>query len=235
MRSIDIIRVGAISLFFGWVSGVPAQLFQRLSQVQRVRYIVISQAIILTSILGGLSFAYLSSILFPSVITAWLLGIWSFFMVFNLDRFLVLSMLFTGTISERDLSASRLLKLIPRVGVAFILAISIALPLELKIFEVEINAHLVENKQLATPPQSNQRSRPAGLLVRIAALHNLKKDIPIIQGISLAVTALIVLISLMPFLLLLLSPYQDLQISWKSYQHEELMDVKNEIEDIKSK
>ena len=62
-------------------------------------------------------------------------------LIFNLDRFIV------STIRKRDCFSSEFFQATPRVILAIIIAIVISKPLQIKIFEKEINTVLLkENK-----------------------------------------------------------------------------------------
>jgi hypothetical protein len=65
--------------------------------------------------------------------------VWSL-LIFNLDRFIV------STIRKRDKFTSELLQAIPRIILAVIIAIVISKPLEIKLFEKEINTVLLKEK-----------------------------------------------------------------------------------------
>jgi hypothetical protein len=84
--------------------------------------------------------AYALFTVFDNVIPALLFGfVWSL-LIFNLDRFIV------STIRKRDSFASEFLQATPRIILAFIIAIVISKPLEIKIFEKEINTVLLKEK-----------------------------------------------------------------------------------------
>jgi hypothetical protein len=65
--------------------------------------------------------------------------VWSL-LIFNLDRFIV------STIRKRDKFGSEFLQATPRIILAIIIAIVISKPLEIKIFEKEINTVLLKEK-----------------------------------------------------------------------------------------
>jgi hypothetical protein len=65
-------------------------------------------------------------------------------LIFNLDRFIV------STIRKRDRFGSELLQASPRIVLAIIIAIVISKPLEIKIFEKEINTVLLKEKNAMT-------------------------------------------------------------------------------------
>jgi len=77
---------------------------------------------------------------FDTIYPAILFGlVWSL-LIFNLDRFIV------STIRKRDSFGSEFLQATPRIILAIIIAIVISKPLEIKIFEKEINTVLLKEK-----------------------------------------------------------------------------------------
>ena len=75
--------------------------------------------------------------------------IWSL-LIFNLDRYIV------STIKKRDSFKSELIQAAPRIILALIIAIVISKPLELKIFEKEINQVLLDEKNAITLENKEQ-------------------------------------------------------------------------------
>ena len=71
-------------------------------------------------------------------------------LIFNLDRFIV------STIKKRNNFLDELLKATPRLILAVIIAVVISKPLELKIFEKEINQVLLTEKNQMTLDNQDQ-------------------------------------------------------------------------------
>src|SRR5690606_4592495 len=87
---------------------------------------------------------------FDNYISAIAFGLVWGLLIFNLDRFIV------STIKKKDNFKSELLQASPRILLAVIIAIVIAKPLELKIFEKEINQVLLEQKNDLTLTNQEQ-------------------------------------------------------------------------------
>lgn len=105
------------------------------------KYVGIGATILFTAILAFCSSAYALHTVFDSVIMAILFGtVWAL-MIFNLDRYIVGSMKKYGSIWS-DLGVA-----LPRLAMAVLLALVISKPLELKIFEKEIDAELIVMQQ----------------------------------------------------------------------------------------
>ena len=87
-----------------------------------------------------LASAYALFTVFDSIYPALIFGfVWSL-LIFNLDRFIV------STIKKRDRFFDEFLQATPRIMLAVIIAIVISKPLEIKIFEKEINTVLLKEK-----------------------------------------------------------------------------------------
>ena len=90
------------------------------------------------------------TLFFDNYFTAIAFGfVWSL-LIFNLDRFIV------STIKKRNNIIDEIIQASPRIILAVIIAIVISKPLELKIFEKEINQVLLEQKNDLTLANQNQ-------------------------------------------------------------------------------
>lgn len=87
---------------------------------------------------------------FDNYYSAIFFGIVWGFLIFNLDRFIV------STIKKRDSFFDELIQASPRILLAIIIAVVISKPLELKIFEKEINQVLLEEKNQMTLENKDQ-------------------------------------------------------------------------------
>jgi hypothetical protein len=128
--------------FLWFCSGAFFPLIRR-SPSESNKYVGIGGAVLFTGILAALSAGYALYTIFESVGIAMLFAFLWGLLIFNLDRFIVSSMRKRNSVwSEWKLA-------IPRIALAVLLALVISKPLELKIFEKEINRKLDEGKTLA--------------------------------------------------------------------------------------
>lgn len=111
--------------------------------------------VLFTAVFATLSAGYAMFTVFDNVWTAVGFGILWGLMIFNLDRYIVSSIKKTGT------WWNQILMTIPRLILATFLGIIISKPLELKIFEKEVN------KQLNTIIQRNKKQLQAEMSGRI--------------------------------------------------------------------
>ena len=98
--------------------------------------------VLFTAVFATLSAGYAMFTVFDNVWTAVGFGLLWGLMIFNLDRYIVSSIKKTGT------WWNQVLMTIPRLILATFLGIIISKPLELKIFEKEVNKQLAQYEQI---------------------------------------------------------------------------------------
>ncbi|TDE55441.1 DUF4407 domain-containing protein [Flavobacterium sp. GT3P67] len=126
--------------FFILCSGADKDLLEGCSEGEQTKYVGIGATVFFTAIMAFLASSYALFTVFDSIYPAIAFGIvWSL-LIFNLDRFIV------STIRKRDQFGSEFLQATPRIILAVIIAIVISKPLEIKIFEKEINTVLLKEK-----------------------------------------------------------------------------------------
>lgn len=126
--------------FFILCSGADKKLLEDCSQGEKTKYVGIGATVFFTAVMAFIASAYALFTVFDSVYPALLFGfVWSL-LIFNLDRFIV------STIKKRDRFWDEFLQATPRIILAIIIAIVISKPLEIKIFEKEINTVLLKEK-----------------------------------------------------------------------------------------
>nr|WP_315155322.1 DUF4407 domain-containing protein [uncultured Flavobacterium sp.] len=126
--------------FFILCSGADKNLLEGCSQGEKTKFVGIGATVFFTAVMAFLASAYALFTVFYSVYPAIAFGlVWSL-LIFNLDRFIV------STIRKRDNFSAEFLQATPRILLAIIIAIVISKPLEIKIFEKEINTVLLKEK-----------------------------------------------------------------------------------------
>ena len=126
--------------FFILCSGADKNILEGCSEGEQTKYVGIGATVFFTAVMAFIASAYALFTVFDSVYPAILFGlVWSL-LIFNLDRFIV------STIRKRDKFGSEFLQATPRIILAVIIAIVISKPLEIKIFEKEINTVLLKEK-----------------------------------------------------------------------------------------
>ena len=126
--------------FFILCSGADRDLLEGCSEGEQTKYVGIGATVFFTAVMAFLASAYALFTVFDSIYPALIFGfVWSL-LIFNLDRFIV------STIKKRDRFFDEFLQAMPRIMLAVIIAIVISKPLEIKIFEKEINTVLLKEK-----------------------------------------------------------------------------------------
>lgn len=145
----------------------------RKSPTESNKYVGIGGAVLFTAILATLASGYALYTVFNSLWISLLFGVIWGLMIFNLDRFIVSSMKQRGSFF-RDLWVA-----IPRVALAVVIALVIATPLELKLFEKEIDAELIimEQEVIAEQEEALRGRYMANLLVHDAQIEELNNEI----------------------------------------------------------
>ncbi len=129
-----------ITSFFHLCSGSSSLIINRFP-TERSRYAGIGATIFFTGILAAIAAGYALYTIFENGYVATGFGIIWGLMIFNLDRYIVSSMRKTSSRTSTWLMAT------PRLLLAILIAIVISRPLELRIFEKEINNELIIMEQ----------------------------------------------------------------------------------------
>lgn len=127
------------SNFLWWCAGAHQKLLQRFPSEQ-IKYSGLGGVLLATFALATLSSGYAIYSVFGHLGWTVLFALVWGLIIFNFDRFLVSTMRKYGVSKNRQL-----LMAVPRLALALLIGLTIARPLELKIFEKEINVKMVEN------------------------------------------------------------------------------------------
>jgi hypothetical protein len=125
--------------FLWWCAGAHSALLRKYPS-EGIKYSGLGGVLLATLVLAALSSGYALYSIFGHLGWAIAFAITWGLIIFNFDRFLVSTMRKYGVTRQRQL-----LLALPRVLLAILIGVTIARPLELKIFEKEINVKMVEN------------------------------------------------------------------------------------------
>jgi len=131
-------------------SGADPDLLKESPKSEQIKYAGIGGTVFFTALMAFISGSYALYTVFDNIYAAIGFGIIWGLLIFNLDRFIV------STIKKRDNVWKELLQASPRLILAVIIAIVISKPLEMKIFEKEINQVLLEQKNELTLQNKDQ-------------------------------------------------------------------------------
>jgi len=126
--------------FLWWCSGAHEELLKEFPS-EHSKYAGLGGVVLATFVLASLSAGYAIYSVFDNM--WWAIGfgiIWGL-IIFNFDRFLVATMRKYGVSRSKQIMLA-----VPRMILALLIGVTIARPLELKIFEKEINTKVAQNK-----------------------------------------------------------------------------------------
>lgn len=161
--------------FFIFCSGADSDILNTCSKGEQNKYVGIGATVFFTAVMAFIASGYALYTIFDNMYTAILFGLIWGLLIFNLDRYIV------STIKKRDSFKNELLQAVPRIILAVIIAVVISKPLEMKIFEKEINQVLLEEKNAMT--LNNQEQLALQYAPKIELLKqemaNLKNEITV--------------------------------------------------------
>ncbi|MEZ4797276.1 MAG: DUF4407 domain-containing protein [Flavobacteriaceae bacterium] len=159
--------------FFIICSGSDTDILKDCSKGEQNKYAGIGATVFFTALMAFIAASYALYKVFDNLFAAIGFGfVWGL-LIFNLDRYIVSTIKKTGNVIDELIQAS------PRIILAVIIAIVISKPLELKIFEKEINQVLLEQKNdftLANKDQIAQQYNPTITSLE-SEIANLKDEI----------------------------------------------------------
>jgi len=136
--------------FFIICSGADTDILKDSSIGEQNKYAGIGATVFFTALMAAIASSYALYTVFDNAFAAIGFGLIWGLLIFNLDRFIV------STIKKRNNIIDELIQASPRLLLAVIIAIVISKPLELKIFEKEINQVLLEQKNDLTLANKDQ-------------------------------------------------------------------------------
>jgi len=131
-------------------SGADPDLLNDSPKSEQIKFAGIGGTVFFTAVMAFISGSYALFTVFDNLYTAIAFGLIWGLLIFNLDRFIV------STIKKRDNFWKEILQASPRIVLAIIIAVVISKPLEMKIFEKEINQVLLTQKNALTLQNQDQ-------------------------------------------------------------------------------
>ncbi|REE01290.1 DUF4407 domain-containing protein [Marinoscillum furvescens] len=159
-----------LKTFFWLCAGANREILSRCPS-ESSKYVGIGATIFFTGVFAALAGGYALYTVFDSYLAAAFFGLLWGLMIFNLDRFIVSSM------RKNDEPLQEFYQVLPRLVLALVISIVIAKPLELKVFEKEVNA------EIALMVQEDQALRELVVKDRFVASRNrLQADIALLKS-----------------------------------------------------
>jgi hypothetical protein len=161
--------------FFLTCAGVDKNIIENCGNGEQNKFVGIGATVFFTAVMATIAGSYALFTVFDNLYAAIFFGLIWGLLIFNLDRFIV------STIKKTGSRLNELLQASPRIILAVIIAVVISKPLELKLFEKEINQVLLTEKiqmTIDTKAQIAQQFTPE--IEKIASvITSLKQEINI--------------------------------------------------------
>jgi len=157
---------------FIWSSGANKDILSAVP-TEKNKYFGIGGTIIFTALMASFAGGYAFFTAFKSVELSIPFGIFWGMLIFNLDRYIVAS--FGVGDGKKTISKQELIEAAPRLAMAIVLGFVISTPLELKLFEKEINAEIdtkISIQQKEIVKDANNDGEIANKDIQIVKLQN---------------------------------------------------------------
>ncbi len=129
--------------FFWFCSGVNINNLKQFPSDWN-KYASIGATVFLTALLASLTAGYAFYSVFQNIFIAFSLGVFWGIIVLNLDRYIIFSLKLPVS-SIQKTSIFTYFPILPRIFLAVLLSFTIAIPFELRLFDVEIKQQLFKN------------------------------------------------------------------------------------------
>lgn len=130
-----------MSRIFHFAAGVSKDIMAECPESEKIKYAGIGASVYFTTLMAGLSAYFAFYLIFEQVFSSIFLSLIWAALIFNLDRFLV------SSFRKKGKPLTEFLQALPRILMAIFIAIVISKPLELKLFQSEIDFKLLEIKR----------------------------------------------------------------------------------------
>jgi Domain of unknown function (DUF4407) len=127
------------SKFLWWCAGAHQKLLKEFPS-EHTKYAGLGGVILATFVLAALSSGYAIYSVFANIVWTIVFAVIWGLIIFNFDRFLVSTMRKYGVSTNKQIWMA-----VPRIVLALLIGVTIARPLELKIFEKEIDTKVAQN------------------------------------------------------------------------------------------
>lgn len=170
-----------IERLFLWSSGADLDVLDQVPQ-EKSKYYGIGGTIVFTALMASFAGGYAFYTAFQITHIAIFFGLFWGALIFNLDRYIVAS--FGVGDGKRTISRQELLEAAPRLLMAALLGFVIATPLELKLFQGEIEAQVQNNVAVARQriESRNETGQDPQIMSWKSQLSSISTDLTDIQS-----------------------------------------------------
>lgn len=189
--------------YFGtWCSGALIEALKHCPSSSWIKFSSIGYSNIFSAMLAGISCGYAFNLITSSAISANFFGVIFALMIFNINRMITSTFYQSVKYVKGDYFVFSMLKSIPRILLGIVAAVIISLPLQLRIFDVEIQDEISVAKRTKTEHSSvveGTVNKP-GLLEILVAFDNIKKKNNEVAKASNMILLLFILVEIAPVL-----------------------------------
>lgn len=170
-------------------SGADPDLLQKSPKSEQINHAGVGGTVFFTAVMAFLAAAYALYTVFDLMWMSIAIALVWALLIFNLDRFIV------STIRKQDNKWKELWQASPRIALAVIIAVVISKPMELRIFEKEIEQVLLEEKNTLTLKNKEQVAQQFSVEINRltkenedleAAVVNKEKEVNTLYGTYIA-------------------------------------------------
>ena len=135
-------KIRAFSGFLIFCAGASRELLEKCPRFETTKYVCMGLTVFFTAILATISSFFAFSLVFDQMPLVIIFSLFWGAIIFNLDRYIVSSM------RHSEKKWQEVVKVIPRLIIATLIAVIVSKPLEIQIFKNEIQSYLmVQNAQ----------------------------------------------------------------------------------------
>jgi Domain of unknown function (DUF4407) len=124
-----------------WASGARINLLDKITEFEKRKFQLIGTSLLISAFVSTISAFYAVSLISQNFLSSILIGLMWGIMVTNLNRLLISSI----TDNQKN-KQKKFIWFLPSALLSVFIALTIAYPLQLKVFEAEINSTIVKNK-----------------------------------------------------------------------------------------
>ena len=147
-------RIGVFSGFLIFCAGASREILEKCPSFEITKYVCIGLTVFFTAILATISSFFAFSLIFDEILLVVIFSVFWGAIIFNLDRYIVSSM------RHSEKKWQEVVKVIPRLLIAVLIAVIVSKPLEIQIFKSEIQSYLLlQNAHKVTNVDLKYKSR----------------------------------------------------------------------------
>ena len=138
-------RIGVFSGFLIFCAGASRELLKNVPVLKLPNMFVLDLLFFFTAILATISSFFAFSLIFDEILLVVIFSVFWGAIIFNLDRYIVSSM------RHSEKKWQEVVKVIPRLLIAVLIAVIVSKPLEIQIFKSEIQSYLLLQNAKKSP------------------------------------------------------------------------------------